>query len=293
MDYALRPAEDADQPFFYELFCESRRPEFAALGLPASALEPLLAMQFRARNAGYAAQFPHAQSLVVHCGSLPVGALMVDSGAETIHLVDLAVSHAMQGRGLGTRIVAELVEEARAKAVPLRLSVRFGNPALRLYERLGFVRAGGDGINIAMEIRPAPASSPLPASAAPEPAGPAETMSSPWFRSLVGQSVQARSEQGVEVDLTLTAVHALPLYGAGFGADPDVDLHMDLHAGDSFSVALEGPLTPVLPPAITHLATAGGQQVSLFLSPLGPRQAAMRYEAVFNRMQQKSRGAGQ
>jgi ribosomal protein S18 acetylase RimI-like enzyme len=271
--YLLRPAEEHDAAFLYELFCETRMQEFAPLGLPPAALEPLLTMQFRARNAGYAAQFPQAKTLVAIVDAHPAGVVTVDREADGIRLVDIAVSRAMQGQGLGSQLLGALIAEARERSVPLRLSVRFDNPAMRLYESLGFVRTGGDGMSIAMAIEPEN----LRQSQAPalDEDGDAEGMSGRWFRRLVGQQVVAQSVDGPQVELTVAAVSALPVFGHG------------IEAGDSFVVEFHGPLMPVLPPEMTTLTTAAGDQASLFLSPTGPREGVMRYEAVFNRMRRK------
>jgi ribosomal-protein-alanine N-acetyltransferase len=56
----------------------------------------------------------------------------------------LAVAPSQQGRGLGGRLLAELLDEAaRRRQRVVSLEVRAGNDvAQRLYERHGFVRAG-------------------------------------------------------------------------------------------------------------------------------------------------------
>lgn len=48
-----------------------------------------------------------------------------------------------------------------------------------------------------------------------------------------------------------------------------------------FSVVLEGPLEPVLDQRMYDFAFPDGQQHSLFMVPIGPKGAAMRYELVF------------
>ncbi|MGH8896543.1 MAG: GNAT family N-acetyltransferase [Egibacteraceae bacterium] len=44
----------------------------------------------------------------------------------------------MRGRGIGTRLLVALLRRAGAAHSAITLSVRTDNPALRLYERLGF-----------------------------------------------------------------------------------------------------------------------------------------------------------
>ena len=43
-----------------------------------------------------------------------------------------------QSRGIGTHLVSELLAGARAAGLAVRLRVLKGNPARRLYEKLGF-----------------------------------------------------------------------------------------------------------------------------------------------------------
>ena len=70
-----------------------------------------------------------------------------------MHVVDVALFAQYRGQGIGERLLRELCDEARAKQVALRLSVRAGHAAERLYRRMGFLACGGDGQNVAMEWR--------------------------------------------------------------------------------------------------------------------------------------------
>lgn len=49
-----------------------------------------------------------------------------------------------QGRGIGAALVRGLQAEARVAGMPLKLKVLKTNPALRLYQRLGFAIVGED-----------------------------------------------------------------------------------------------------------------------------------------------------
>jgi ribosomal protein S18 acetylase RimI-like enzyme len=76
---------------------------------------------------------------------------MIGRDASKTTLVDIALLPEFRNRGLGTRAVAGLIEEARGSSLPLRLSVARGNPAIRLYERLGFSAISADPVYIEME----------------------------------------------------------------------------------------------------------------------------------------------
>jgi len=157
MDFHLQPAGDEDQSFLAGLYTDVHAPEFLATDLPAAALEPLLAMQHRAQVMGYAAQFPAAVNEIVWIsdqhGDERAGRLLVNTTAAEIRLVDVALLTRFRGHGVGTQLVRGVCDRARTANVPLRLSVHAGNPAQRLYERLGFILTGDDGVYRTMELR--------------------------------------------------------------------------------------------------------------------------------------------
>jgi len=67
-----------------------------------------------------------------------VGTIAVARHADHDLLEDILVAPANRDRGIGTRLMHALMAEARARGVPLRLSVLDGNRVRALYDRLGF-----------------------------------------------------------------------------------------------------------------------------------------------------------
>jgi ribosomal protein S18 acetylase RimI-like enzyme len=66
--------------------------------------------------------------------------------APGIPELSVAVDPRQRGQGIGTALLEALTECARTDGLPaLSLSVEEDNPALRLYERLGFERLDRDG----------------------------------------------------------------------------------------------------------------------------------------------------
>ena len=151
VNVSLRAVTADDRHFLASLFHEVRRAEFAPLGLAEPMLMQLLEMQHRGQIAGYAGQFPEASDRIVWQGEERAGRLLVARDKNEIHLVDIAVMASHRGHGIGSLLIRQLCEEAREKHLPLRLSVRAGNPAERLYSRLGFRPCDGDGQNVLMQ----------------------------------------------------------------------------------------------------------------------------------------------
>jgi ribosomal protein S18 acetylase RimI-like enzyme len=276
MDYDLHLATSDDQGFLTELFCDVRGPEFAVL--PPAMRDQLLAMQQRAQALSYAENFPAAVNQIVWIGGQRAGRLLVSSSATEIHLVDVALLGRFRGQGVGTRLVGDLCRRARAQQIPLRLSVQASNPAMRLYQQLGFVPTGSDSVYLAMELgeEPEPQSS-QPSASGPEPATEAAVepgTTHAYFRSLQGRRVQARSMGGLQAELKIALVEPL---AAARRQQREVDM------GDSFRMELLGPLEPVFPTAMIEVAAGSDAPQQIFVSPLGPQDGAMQYESIFNR----------
>jgi ribosomal protein S18 acetylase RimI-like enzyme len=157
----LRPERDDDDPFRFQLFCESRPVEFALLRLEPTAFEQLMRFQYQAQTMSYRTSFPNARFDIIECDRLPIGRIVVNRPGDVVHIVDQAIVPALRNRGLGTTIMKALMDEAGRAALPVRLKVASTNdPSMRLYLRLGFVSIKTDPMYVEMEWR-------APADAAP------------------------------------------------------------------------------------------------------------------------------
>src|SRR4051794_36843744 len=151
----LRPERAEDEPFRFQLFCQSRPAEFALLQLEAAAFEQLLRFQFQAQASSYSAKFPNARFDIIELDDRPIGRIVVDRPGAVLHIVDQAIIPVLRNRGIGTAIMKALMGEAAETALPVRLKVASSNdPSMRLYLRLGFVPIASDPLYIEMEWRP-------------------------------------------------------------------------------------------------------------------------------------------
>lgn len=144
------PASEADTEFLFKVYVGTRRDEVAGWGWEPVQQEAFLRMQFSFQRRSYDL-YPGADRRTIWHDSCPVGSLMVGRTDSEIRLIDIALLPEYQNAGIGTAVIRELQDEAAAAGKPLCLSVAVGNPARRLYERLGFAVTGETGTHYAMQ----------------------------------------------------------------------------------------------------------------------------------------------
>ena len=154
MATSLRAAQTGDDDFLFRLYSSTREGEFSALGWGQAQLEPLLRMQFAAQRQWYRAAYPESEDRIVIEDEAPIGRLLVQRLSDANVLVDIALLPEHRGRRIGEALIHDLLEESAQRGLPVRLQVLKNNPAVRLYERLGFVKTGEDQLYWRMQAEP-------------------------------------------------------------------------------------------------------------------------------------------
>jgi len=148
-----RPVQREDEPFLLALYISTREAELSAVGWDAEQIRLFCQMQFIAQQRQYALSYPNSDNRIILSDKKAIGHIIVDRDQE-ICLVDVALMTEYRGNGIGTSLLHQLISEAMAVGKLLRLHVLSNNPAVRLYERLGFSLAGSNGIYLEMVRRP-------------------------------------------------------------------------------------------------------------------------------------------
>lgn len=143
--YAGRPAEisfrgiaDADRAFLQDLYASVRAAELEPVPWPAEAKRAFLDEQFALQHQHYVANYPGADLLLIVMDCNPIGRIYVYRTEQEIRLMDIALVPASRRQGIGSALLRELLDEARATNRELTLHVEPDNPAQHLYRRLGF-----------------------------------------------------------------------------------------------------------------------------------------------------------
>ena len=144
MDVSLRPASHGDYDFLWWLHGATMRAYVDAIWGWDEAFQR---QYFRDH-------FDPARMEIVERAGEAAGYISVERREEFIFLGAIEIAPDFQGQGIGTGLIRDLQDEAQGRGIPLKLRVLQGNPARRLYERLGFAAMGETETHIMMSWLP-------------------------------------------------------------------------------------------------------------------------------------------
>ncbi len=149
--FALRPETDADIPVLMRIYASTREEELAPVPWSEEQKQEFVAQQFEAQRAHYRKFFADcAFDVIEECGT-PAGRLYLQVRQTQLHVIDVTLLPQWRRRGIGTAILEALQETGRARGKGVGIMVEKFNPALRLYERLGFKPIADHGVYLEME----------------------------------------------------------------------------------------------------------------------------------------------
>jgi ribosomal protein S18 acetylase RimI-like enzyme len=129
----MRAENDDDAAFLTQLFADCSP---MAGTLP----QPMIAQQADFANRSFRSVYPNAMQRIACIAGEPVGRIMVDW--ESGHGVDIAVLQSARKSGLALAMLRSWLEVADLLGRECTLEVLATNPAMRIYQRLGFSVVG-------------------------------------------------------------------------------------------------------------------------------------------------------
>jgi ribosomal protein S18 acetylase RimI-like enzyme len=154
----LRQATPHDRDFLLAVFRTTREVELALTDWTEIEKAAFIDAQFLAQDRHYREVYPDGRFLVVTREGEPIGRLYLARLEDELRVIDITLVPAQRGQGIGSSLLAAVVAEADAAALPVRLHVEPWNPVKRLYQRLGFRTLEVRGIYEFMERAPADSS---------------------------------------------------------------------------------------------------------------------------------------
>ena len=143
MTITTRPATDADTEFAREVH--------------HAAYREVVIRQFgpwddKEQDQHFLGDWTGAHFDIIMANGTSCGYSAVENRAEDIHVRELVIHPAHQGKGIGSFFLRQVMARGKERGVPVRLGTFHQNyRALAFYERLGFNRSGKTDIHILLE----------------------------------------------------------------------------------------------------------------------------------------------
>lgn len=142
MDY--RPADDSDKAYFRELNEVCYR--------------DVVARQFGSwdsdqQSMGFDVKWKEQRFSKIVIDDQVVGGVWIDELDDFRQLREIQIHPTYQGRGIGTKVVRDVIETSQEMGKALRLKVLLESQAVNLYKRLGFEIIGDTEVQYIMEHR--------------------------------------------------------------------------------------------------------------------------------------------
>lgn len=147
----FRAITQEDQQFLYRVYASTRADEMSAVPWTEQQKTDFLRMQFDAQHAYYQEHFEQANFQLILDVEQPIGRLYFDCRDDEIRVIDIALLAEYRGQGHGGKIMQAIIDEGRDLSKPVRIHVEQNNPAMHLYERLGFKKLEDQGVYYLLE----------------------------------------------------------------------------------------------------------------------------------------------
>jgi ribosomal protein S18 acetylase RimI-like enzyme len=152
MKFMIKLTEPQDEHFLWKMLYEAAHMDEAGEPVEAAKHNPAIARYVthwgQEHDVGYTAIYPDTGQMVAAAWFRLLHGANRGYGYVSDKVPELAIGAqpAYRGQGAGTTLMETLIQHARGTYTGLSLSVRDSNPAVRLYERLGFQRVPGSEV---------------------------------------------------------------------------------------------------------------------------------------------------
>ena len=153
-DIAFRPITPEDTEFLYTVYAQTRTEELAIVDWTESQKDAFLRVQFDAQHQAYQETYRGGDFQVILRDGEPIGRLYLARWAREIRIVDIALLPEHRRAGIGSTILKDILAEGARSGKRVSIHVEMFNPALALYERLGFRKLREHGVYYFMEWLP-------------------------------------------------------------------------------------------------------------------------------------------
>ncbi|WP_421800260.1 GNAT family N-acetyltransferase [Haliscomenobacter sp.] len=141
----LRTIYQEDLPRLFEIYASTRAEELALVpDWPEEQKMAFLSQQFVAQHQYYQEFYQGAELQVIELDQEVVGRLYVhwSYSPQEVRIMDVALLPAYRGQGIGSQLIKAVQKKGAEMGKTVTIHVEYNNPALQLYQRLGFQKIG-------------------------------------------------------------------------------------------------------------------------------------------------------
>lgn len=141
----LRTITEADLPALFDIYASTRAEELALVpDWTEEHKAAFLTQQFLAQHQYYQEFYKKAEFYIIEYNNQAIGRFYIhwNYSAQEVRIVDIALLPDFRSKGIGTYFIKDTFQKAAALHKSVTIHVEYNNPALKLYERLGFCKIG-------------------------------------------------------------------------------------------------------------------------------------------------------
>ena len=154
MNLFFKQISNSDFPFLRKVYRSTREEEMKLTPWNEEEKTKFIDFQFDAQHSHYSNSYKDAEFMIIVKDKRDVGRLYLWKTEHQIRIMDIALLPEFRGQGIGTKILKDLIKESDDSGKKLNIHVEYNNPALKLYERLGFKKIDDTGVYFFMERLP-------------------------------------------------------------------------------------------------------------------------------------------
>jgi len=150
----LRTVQEKDTAFIEAVYRTTREAELNLTNWSEHQKSAFISMQSAAQLAEYKTKCPGAIFQVIIYNKKNAGRFFTCENEDDIRLLDITILPEFTGKGIGTDLMHRLIDRSNKVQKKISLHVEPSNPALKLYQRLGFIHIKNNGRFYYMEREP-------------------------------------------------------------------------------------------------------------------------------------------
>lgn len=154
MQINFRNIQSNDFTFLKKVYRSTREEELDRTMWNEDEKSKFIDFQFNAQHSHYTNAYKGAGFNIIEWNNIKVGRLYLWETETQIRIMDIALLIEFRGKGIGTFILNDLIKKSEKVEKKLNIHVEYNNPALKLYERLGFKKTDDTGVYYFMERMP-------------------------------------------------------------------------------------------------------------------------------------------